>query len=292
MFNPVIIVAILVQALVARASRKAAAVLGYLITTGILIWGVSVYGDGGQIALFGIAVSEPVFLIACLVWYGFDTNEFINAGKQPVKIAQTIQPAMALGTAQGDASDGIPLTVNWKGSNTAIDYPIQVWIDGQLAGSGSFVHGFNLPLKTTEGSHTISLNKKGAPPAATLQAVKDRSYQVEVEFSKFSAKFKLVVSESGAQPANISAEARQLYAKAESDYEKGVKLEKVLNDCDQAIQLAPDWAAPHNLRGTVLEDLGRKAEAMQAFRQAVRLDPAMEEARTSLAELEKDLQTA
>jgi hypothetical protein len=290
MFNPVIIVAILVQALVARASRKAAAILGYLITTGILVWGLSTYGNGDQIALFGIAVSEPVFLVACLVWYLLDTNEFINARKPPVKITQTVQPAMAAGTALGEATDGIPLTVHWKGSHTAIDYPLQVWVDGQLAGSGSFVHGFNLLLKTTEGTHTLSLNKKGASPAVVIQAVKNKSCLVEVEFSRFSAKFTLAATQSGLQPANISTQAQQLYTKAESDYEKGAKLEKVLNDCDQAIQLAPDWAAPHNLRGTLLEDLGRKTEAVQAYRQAVRLDPAQDEARTSLAELEKDMQ--
>jgi tetratricopeptide (TPR) repeat protein len=292
MFNPVIIAAIIVQALVARASRKVAAILGYLITTGILVWGISVYADGGQIALFGIAVSEPVFLLACLVWYGFDTNEFIKAGKPLAQVRQTVQPGLAAAAAQGDANDpdAIPLTVNWKGSRTAYDYPLQVWIDGNLAGSGSFVHGFNLALQTTAGPHTLSLNKNGAAPAVAFQAVKDRSYQVELEFSKFAAKFKLALSESGREPGDLAPQARQLYMQAEADYKKGVKLAKVLTGCDQAIQMAPQWAAPHNLRGAVLDDLGRKTEALQAYRQAVRLDPSFEDARASLAELEKDLQ--
>ena len=79
MFNPIIILAIIFQSVIAKASRKAGAVLGYVITTGILIWGLSVYSDGYQIAFFGIPLSQPVFLLACLAWYGFDTKEFIAA---------------------------------------------------------------------------------------------------------------------------------------------------------------------------------------------------------------------
>ena len=81
MFNPVIIVAIIVQSLVSKANRIAGAVLGFLITTGIFLWGLSVYAEGNQIALFTIPLSQPVFLIACLVWYGFDTREFMVARK-------------------------------------------------------------------------------------------------------------------------------------------------------------------------------------------------------------------
>ena len=82
MFNPVILVAIILQAIVSRSSRIAGAVLGYVITTGILLWGISLYGDGDQIALFGIPLSAPIFFLACLVWYGFDTREFTAARKQ------------------------------------------------------------------------------------------------------------------------------------------------------------------------------------------------------------------
>jgi hypothetical protein len=80
MFNPVIIFAIIIQSFVAKFSRIAGAVLGYIITTGILLWGISIFGEGSQIALFGIPLSEPVFFIACLVWYAFDTKELVAAG--------------------------------------------------------------------------------------------------------------------------------------------------------------------------------------------------------------------
>ena len=81
MFNPVIIGAIVVQAIISRFSPIAGAIAGYLVTTGILLWGISAYADGLQIALFGIPLSENVFIFACLVWYGFDTKELLAARK-------------------------------------------------------------------------------------------------------------------------------------------------------------------------------------------------------------------
>jgi hypothetical protein len=83
MFNPVIIVAVVIQTLVAKASRTAGAVLGFLITTGILLWGLSAYAVGDQIAFFGIPLSQPMFLIGCVVWYVFDTREMMAARRQP-----------------------------------------------------------------------------------------------------------------------------------------------------------------------------------------------------------------
>ena len=85
-FNPVIIGAILVQSWVSKASRVAGAILGYLITTGIFLWGLAIYGDHGQIAFFGVPLSQPVFVILCLVWYVFDTFTFI-AARKPLPVA-------------------------------------------------------------------------------------------------------------------------------------------------------------------------------------------------------------
>lgn len=85
MFNPAIVAAIIVQVIVSKFSRVAGAAIGYLITTGILLWGMSVYGAGDQIALAGIPLPQPIFLVACLVWYGFDTKEFLAARKQALE---------------------------------------------------------------------------------------------------------------------------------------------------------------------------------------------------------------
>jgi hypothetical protein len=82
MLNPVIIIAIIGQALVSKFSRTAGAIVGYLITTGILAWGITVYAGGDQVALFKIGLSESVFFIVCLIWYAIDTFEFSSARKQ------------------------------------------------------------------------------------------------------------------------------------------------------------------------------------------------------------------
>jgi len=77
-FNPIIIVALIIQGVISKASHLAGAITGYLITTGILIWGLSVYSAGDLITLFGIPLSQQAFLVACLVWYGFDTYDLLN----------------------------------------------------------------------------------------------------------------------------------------------------------------------------------------------------------------------
>lgn len=58
---------------------------GYVITTGIMVWGVSIYGDGRQIAFFGIPLSQQGFVLLCLVWYGFDTRTFLRVNNEPAK---------------------------------------------------------------------------------------------------------------------------------------------------------------------------------------------------------------
>jgi hypothetical protein len=80
--NIVILGAIIIQVLIAKASRIAGAVVGFLITTGILLWGLGAYTTGSVITLFGVRLSQPVFLLVCLVWYGFDAAEFVAAKKQ------------------------------------------------------------------------------------------------------------------------------------------------------------------------------------------------------------------
>ena len=86
MFNPVIIFAIIIQAIVRKVSAVAGAIFGFLITTGILIWGLSVYKEGNYIALFGAPLNEHIFLYAIIFWYIIDTREFIKARKQTEKL--------------------------------------------------------------------------------------------------------------------------------------------------------------------------------------------------------------
>jgi hypothetical protein len=90
-FNPVILGAIVVQGLTSKVSRVAGAVVGYLITTGILMWGFSVYDKGNHIEFFGISLSQSHFVIACLIWFGFDTKVYL-AAKKPIPQPQDPPP--------------------------------------------------------------------------------------------------------------------------------------------------------------------------------------------------------
>jgi hypothetical protein len=67
------------------------------------------------------------------------------------------------------------------------------------------------------------------------------------------------------------------------------EFEAALAKCDMAIKSNPGLAEAHNLRGIVLEELGRKLEAVVAYREAARLDPGSAAARENLQELEAEL---
>ena len=90
--NPIVLVAILAQGFIARANRMAGAIAGFILTTGILIWGLSLYSQGSGIALVGIPLSQPIFLVTCLVWYGFNTRAFLRARQiAATRVSQTAQ---------------------------------------------------------------------------------------------------------------------------------------------------------------------------------------------------------
>jgi len=80
--NPVIVGAVIVQSIISKSSKIAGAVASYMLTTGIMVWGLSVYSAGNIITFFGIPLSKEAFLIACLVWYIFDTKAFVAAKQQ------------------------------------------------------------------------------------------------------------------------------------------------------------------------------------------------------------------
>jgi len=87
MFNPIIVIAILVQSFVARTSKIAGAILGFVITTGILVWGLSLYAVGSGIIFFGIPLSQEFFILLCAVWYVFDVRGFLRARRATGNVA-------------------------------------------------------------------------------------------------------------------------------------------------------------------------------------------------------------
>jgi len=95
MFNPIILIAIVAQSLITKASRMAGAIMGFIITTGILLWGLSLYGADSGVVFFGIPLTAPVFVVLCLVWYGFDTRAFLRARTAAKRSAPPAKPVTA-----------------------------------------------------------------------------------------------------------------------------------------------------------------------------------------------------
>ena len=68
-------------------------------------------------------------------------------------------------------------------------------------------------------------------------------------------------------------------------HEQVQEFEMALRECERALQLDPSLAEAHNLRGILLEELGRKRSAISAYRRALELDPSFEEAKQNLEKL-------
>jgi tetratricopeptide (TPR) repeat protein len=85
----------------------------------------------------------------------------------------------------------------------------------------------------------------------------------------------------------IAPEAQAALDRAQARLDAG-DLTAALNDCEAALQLAPQWAEAHNLRGIVLDEMGRTGEAIASYQETVRLDPNLPNAAENLAELRRE----
>jgi len=202
--NIYILIGIIIQAVIARASRIAGAVVGYIITTSVLVWGLSIYSKGGAITWFDVKLSQPVFIIGCLVWYAVDTISFARARKHAAFTDQLSGTSPSTGGAVvtpetvkiGEETAGnVVIVVSWKGLGMISDVDVFVTLDGSPAGSGSFVQGFELTLPTTEGEHEIGVKASFRSTAVTLNTESNSSYRVDLQYSRMSGKFKLKSSE-------------------------------------------------------------------------------------------------
>ena len=89
----------------------------------------------------------------------------------------------------------------------------------------------------------------------------------------------------------LQALAAEVLDKAQKKFDHGRDFKGALEDCDLALEYAPDSAPAHNLRGMILDALDRRSQAVQEYKQAVRLDPGLADARDNLAESEAELQS-
>jgi len=85
-----------------------------------------------------------------------------------------------------------------------------------------------------------------------------------------------------------STEAKRYLKSAYANADNG-DLENALRECAMSIQLDPNYAEAYNLRGVILDEMGRTEEALAAYREAIRLDPTFIEAQENLLELDTEL---
>lgn len=94
---------------------------------------------------------------------------------------------------------------------------------------------------------------------------------------------------SEAESSDILARIQRHLDQAFYYYEETEEFEKALLECDTAIEIDPYVADVHNLRGIVLEELGRTTEALESYEQAIRLDPDYTDAKENLSALKSEL---
>jgi hypothetical protein len=81
-FRMVVIVGIIISVFASRANKLVGGIISSLVTTFILIFGLQAYTHSGYISFLGIRLSEGLFLIAILVWYGFDIKQIADGVKE------------------------------------------------------------------------------------------------------------------------------------------------------------------------------------------------------------------
>ena len=88
---------------------------------------------------------------------------------------------------------------------------------------------------------------------------------------------------------SVSSKAMQYLERAYASEERN-DLQKALEECDSAIHIDPGLAEAHNLRGMILDEMGRKEEAIAGYREALRLDPSFQDAKENLQGIENELE--
>jgi hypothetical protein len=57
------------QLVISYISKLAGAIFGVIVTTGILIWGITVFAQGGAMSFMFQRQSEAEFITICLIWW-------------------------------------------------------------------------------------------------------------------------------------------------------------------------------------------------------------------------------
>jgi tetratricopeptide (TPR) repeat protein len=87
---------------------------------------------------------------------------------------------------------------------------------------------------------------------------------------------------------DIATQAKNHLEQAYTYYEEAEDFGKALEECETAIELDSYLSDAHNLRGILLEELGRPLDAISAYKKALQLDPDFFEAEENLSHLKAE----
>ncbi len=89
-------------------------------------------------------------------------------------------------------------------------------------------------------------------------------------------------------PKSTIAQLRKLIGGAEEYFQNG-DLEMALQECDQAIQIAPKDVLANHLRGLIYDEMELKENALADYRTAIKLDPEYMDAQENFRFLEEEM---
>lgn len=88
----ILIGGIILQGVVNMFNKLISAILGFALTAFLLIWGLSIYRDGGVVTFFGMELPQVVFIIACALWFAVDVFVLVKAIQDRRKVQPTAAP--------------------------------------------------------------------------------------------------------------------------------------------------------------------------------------------------------
>ncbi len=131
-----------------------------------------------------------------------------------------------------------------------------------IAGALTFL-GFTLSAKVL--AQTASQPKPSPTPRRQLPKPVGGSRGFE-QFAKRDASARLIAVAG----TRVIVDPGDFYTKGEANYKAG-KYEDAIQDLTQAVKLSPDWEDPHYVLALALTETGRLKEAIEEFKQVVKL---------------------
>ncbi|MBN1798255.1 MAG: hypothetical protein JW822_06745 [Spirochaetales bacterium] len=91
------------------------------------------------------------------------------------------------------AAKNATISVSWTRKGFFLKgNPVLIFIDGVIEAVGSFMNGFNISLKTTEGTHKLTIGCGFGKTSLEYKAETNKEYKVELKYSKLSGQFKII----------------------------------------------------------------------------------------------------